>query len=225
MKRSNRSFPSLRLALLAALAFACLAPLPAAELHVRGLNWFANRKAEQRLKLLLGAQHGATLDAAALEDAALVLIGSLNDEGYLEPGLTVKFTGADGAAVAYPLDARIEHPLPRPLAVTEATLHITRGQRFALQDVTFTGLQALTAKDARAFFSDETMLIPLVSERIYSPGRLHRAMGNLEEALRQLGYAEVAVTLGTVAVNHDNGEVRARVIVEEGRRWVVDALH
>ena len=46
-------------------------------------------------------------------------------------------------------------------------------------------------KEARAFFVGEDTLIPLASERIYSPGRLQSAAGNLEEALRQQGYAEV----------------------------------
>ncbi|MDI1337119.1 MAG: BamA/TamA family outer membrane protein [Lacunisphaera sp.] len=210
--------------MLAGLLLAGLTPLPAAELHVKGLNWFKNRKAEQQLKLLLGAQHSATLDAAALEDAALVLIGSLNDEGYLEPGLTVEFAGPDGGPVTYPLDAQLDHPLPRPLAVAKATLRIVHGQRFALREVTFAGLRAMEEKEARTFFVGENLLIPLVSERIYSPGRLQSAMGNLEEALRQLGYAEAAVTPGTVAIDHAKGDVRAQILVQEGRRWLVGAL-
>ena len=70
--------------------------LPAAELHVRGLTWLGNRKAEQQLKLLLGERHEATLNAGALEDAALVLISALNDEGYLEPCLIVEVAPPDG---------------------------------------------------------------------------------------------------------------------------------
>ena len=87
--------------------------LPAAELHVRGLNWFGNRNAEQQLKLLLGEQPGATLDAGALENAALVLISALNDEGFLEPGLIVELPRPNGGVARYPLDAQLEHPLPR----------------------------------------------------------------------------------------------------------------
>jgi outer membrane protein insertion porin family len=214
----------LRRALFTVAALACTAVLPAAELHVRGLNWFANRKAEQQLKLLLGKQQGATLDAGALEDAALVLISALNDEGYLEPGLTVELTLPDGRAATYPLDARLEHPLPRPLEVTSATLHIKRGQRFTLREVTFSGLLAVKEKEARTFFLGEVLLIPLASERIYSPGRLKRAMNNLTEALRQLGYAEAEVTAGEVQIDPLTGKVRAAILVHEGRRWRVTAL-
>lgn len=224
MKRNNPIFFPLQRALLTAVVLACVALLPAAELHVRGLNWFANRKAEARLKLLLGEQGGATLNAGALEDAALVLISGLNNEGYLEPGLSVEVLLPDGRPAQYPLDARLEPPLPRPLAVTTATLRIERGRRYTLRDVTFMGLLALTEKEARAFFLGEVVLIPLVSERIYSPNRLKRAMDSLEETLRQQGYAEAEVTPGDVQIDRTNGDVHARIIVKEGRRWQVTAL-
>ena len=208
------------------LVMICLCALTssAADLHVRGLGWFGNRTAEQRLKLLLGEQRGATLDANGLEDAALVLISSISEEGYLEPTLTVQVTLADGRTEAYPLDATLEHSLPRPLNATTATLSMQRGQRFHLDAVSFTGLTAVTQKEARAFFIGEGLIIPLASERIYSPSRLQRALNNLEEALRQQGYAEAAVTLGAVPIDRATGKVRAEIKVQEGRKWRVTAL-
>lgn len=208
------------------LTCACLfsPQLSAAELHVRGLGWLGNRTAEQRLNLLLGEQHGETLDANALEDAALVLISSVNDEGYQEPALTVSVTLADGRTEDYPLDAQLQQSLPRPLNASAATLRLNRGKRFSLQEVTFTGLLALTEKEARAFFIGEGLLIPLASERIYSPGRLQRAQNNLEEALRQQGYAEATVTLEKLETDPATGKVHAAINVQEGRQWIVTAL-
>jgi len=205
-------------------AVLCALQLQAAELRVRGLGWFGNRKSEQRLKLLLGEVRGPTLDANAIEDAALVLISSVNDDGYLEPKLTAHITLKDGTTADYPLDATLEHSLPRPLEATAATLSLNRGKRFTLQEITFTGLLALTEKDARGFFVGEGLLIPLASERIYSPGRLQRAESNLEEALRQQGYAEAAVTTGNVQIDHATGKVRAEIKVHEGRLWKVTAV-
>jgi outer membrane protein insertion porin family len=209
------------------LAFAllvCAGALAGAELHVTGLGWLGNRTAEQRLKLLLGEQRGATLDANAIEDAALVLISSLNEQGYLEPLLTVETHLTDGREEKYPLDAKLEHPLPRPLTASAAMLHFERGRRFALREVSFSGLTTLTEKEAKTFFVGDALLIPLASERIYSPSRLQRALSNLEEALRQQGYAEAAVTLTDVQINHDTGVVHAAVKVQEGRLWLVHDL-
>ena len=202
----------------------CTTQIFAADLRVRGLGWFDNRAAGQKLKVLMGDKHTASLDANAIEDAALVLISSLNNQGYLEPTLTVEATLAGGQVVKYALDARLEPPLPRPLEASAATLHFKKGRQFTLKEITFSGLLAMKEKDARAFFVGENTLIPLASEKIYSPGRLQGAAENLEEALRQLGYAEAAVTADDAQIDRTNGEVRVRIVVQEGRRWVVNAL-
>jgi outer membrane protein assembly complex protein YaeT len=203
---------------------ACAARLAAADLHVRGLGWFDNRAAEQKLKLLRTSPAEALLDANAIEDAALVLVSELNGNGYLDPILTVDATLADGRVMRHALDARLDPPLPRPLVATAATLRIEKGRRFTLREVTFTGLLALTEKEAHAFFVGELSLIPLAAERIYSPGRLQGSAGNLEEALRQLGYADAVVMPGEPQLDRATGDVRVGIAVTEGRRWVVHAL-
>ncbi len=207
-----------------AAALAAAVHLAAADLQVRGLGWFDNRSAGQKLKLLLGEQLKATVDANALEDAALVLISMLNDDGYLEPILDVEVTLPDGHTEHHPLDAKLEHPLPRPLTAATAIIRIDRGQRFTLREVTIAGLRAITPKAAQTFFIGENQLIPLDAERIYSPGRLQGGVANLEETLRQQGYAEAAVTLDGVQIDHATGRVRARITVQEGRLWQVTAL-
>lgn len=222
MKKNNHRL-FLR-ALLGAAALACLAAGEAAELRVRGLGWFDNRAAGQKLKVLRGDTADRALDANVLEDASLILISSLNDEGYLEPTLTVEATLPDAQVVHYPLDARLDPPLPRPLTASAATLVVAKGRRFALREITFTGLLAITEKEARTFFVGENTLLPLISERIYSPGRLQSSMANLEEALRQLGFAEAEVTHGDVELNHETGAVHAKIIVQEGRKWMVNVL-
>jgi outer membrane protein insertion porin family len=220
----RNSPPWLRRTLLTFALLVGATQLGAVTLHVRGLGWFDNRAAEQKLKLLLGRQSGDTLDANAIEDAALVLISALNSEGYLEPGLTVDAVLADGSVAQYALDARLEPPLPRPLVASSATIQIEKGRRFTLHEVTLTGLLAMKEKEGRSFFVGENTLIPLGSERIYSPGRLQSSAGNLEEALRRLGYAEVEVVPGEVQIDHTTGDVRVEIAVMEGRRWVVGAL-
>jgi len=192
---------------------------------VKGLGWFDNRAAEQKLKLLLGGQHAATINANTIEDAALVLISALNGDGYLEPVLSVQLTMPDGRTEEHALNARLEPPLPRPLEASAATLHLAKGRRFTLREISFSGLLAMTEKEARTFFVGETALIPLAAERIYSPGRLQGSAGNLEEALRRLGHAEAEVTAEATQVDPATGDVHAKIVVQEGPRWIVTALH
>ncbi len=224
MRRNNLARSRFWRVLPVVVVLAGAAHVAAAELQVRGLGWFDNRSAGQKLKLLLGEQLKTTLDANALEDAALVLISMLNDDGYLEPTLTVEVTLPDGRTELHSLDAKLEHPLPRPLTAAAATFRIDHGRRFTLREVTIAGLRAITQKSAQAFFIGENLLIPLASERIYSPGRLQSSLANLEETLRQQGYAEAVVTLDGVQIDHVTGRVRARITVQEGRLWQVTAL-
>lgn len=221
MRKNNPPWRSLLLSLVAC---ACAGQMLAADLQVRGLGWFENRAAARKLKLLVGNRADTTLDANAIEDAALVLLSSLNTQGYLEPAVVVEAAFPDGRTARYPLDARLEPALPRPLTVSSAVLHLSKGRRFTFKEITFTGLHAMKEKEARAFFIGEDTLLPMASERIYSPGRLQSAAGNLEESLRQLGYAEVEVTPGEAQIDPATGDVRLAIAVEEGRRWLVQAL-
>ena len=198
--------------------------LSAAELHVRGLGWIGNRRAEQQLKLLLGDKSAGTLDASNLEDASLIVISRLTDDGYLEPVIRADITLTDGREVNYPLDAQLEHPLPRPLEASAVTLEVERGRRFTLDEISFTGLVALEPGAARAFFVGDSPLIHVASDRIYSPGRLQRSVGNLADTLRQQGYAQVVVTADEPQIDHSTGRVRVAISVTEGPRWVVRAL-
>lgn len=193
-------------------------------MRVRGLGWFDNRAASQKLKLLLGERTDATLDANAIEDAALVLISLLHEDGYLEPELVVEATLADGTVAQYPLDARLEPPLPRPLVATAATLRVDKGRRFVLREIKFTGLLAMKEKEARSFFVGDNTLIPLASERVYSPSRLESSAGNLEESLHQLGFAEATVIPEEAQVDSATGDVSVAIAVHEGPLWKVRDL-
>lgn len=212
---------------LALLAFALALPLAARaepRLEVRGLGWLGNREAERSLRLLLVAPPGAALAAGTIEDAALILLSQLNDDGYLTPRLTVRLRHEDGRETRHELDAELGEPLPRPLAAAEARLEVERGPRFLYQEINVTGLTALREDVARAFFVGESMLLPLAEERVYSPGRLARGLGNLREQLRQAGYTEAAVEAAELQVDRATGMVRLRVAVREGRPREVVAV-
>ena len=208
---------------LAFFALLC-ATADAAELHVRGVGPLGNRKLEQRLKLLLGEKADGPLDASNVEDASLVVVSKLTQDGYLEPIIHADITLTDGRKVSYPLDAHLTNPLPRPLAASAVTLQVERGKRFVITEVRFTGLFALKPKHARSFFIGDEPLIHLAAERVYSPSRLQRSVANLIETLHQQGYADATVVAETPEIDHVTGHVSVHVVVQEGRRWVVRSL-
>lgn len=195
-----------------------------AELRVKGLGWIQNREQRQTLKLLLGDQKGATIDANAIEDAALILYADLRERGYLEPQITAKVTRADGTTEDHPIDAKLEHPLPRPLTAKDVTLQVDEGRRYVLKQVTFEGLTALKEADARAFFMGESTLLPIASESAYSPARLSRSVGNLLETLRRRGYADARADAGEPQLDRATGDVRVAIKVNEGPAWIVERV-
>ncbi|WP_438480617.1 BamA/OMP85 family outer membrane protein [Oleiharenicola lentus] len=211
---------------MAALIFSTITAFAhASEISVSGLGFLGNRQAKNTLELLLGEQRDAALNASAIEDASLILFSELDMEGYQRPTVTALISTSDGQQISHELNARLDKPLPRPLAAEKVELQVARGQRYTLREVEFTGLTVLTEAEAREFFLGEGVLIALPATRIYAPGRLQRSLGNLQEELRQRGYADAKVSLvEDEAIDHEKGDVRVRVKIEEGLPWRVKSL-
>jgi outer membrane protein insertion porin family len=195
-----------------------------AQLHVEGLGLLADHTSRQTLILLLGKQRGATIDATAIEDAALILESTLVQQGYLEPAIQIVVRTGEGAATVYPFDPQLDHPLPRSIAATDVRFEVRRGRRFKVASVTFTGLTTLTAPKARAYFRGDGLLADFTAESAYSPDRLRRSIDNLMQTLRLRGYAEASVTAAEPKVNEATGAVALQVVVHEGALWRVVAL-
>ncbi|HWA08290.1 MAG TPA: BamA/TamA family outer membrane protein [Opitutaceae bacterium] len=195
-----------------------------AQLHVQGLGWWTNRELRQTLLRLLDGERRATLDANAIEDAAMIVFSDLTEVGYAEPRIEVEARLPDGTSATYTLDPRLDQPLPRPLTAAQVVLHVKPGRRFSVASVKFDGLTALSEDDARVYFRGENTLFVIGAERAYSPARVQRAVSNLLEELRRRGYAEAEVEADDVQIDHATGAVRIHVTVVEGAKWTVTAL-
>ncbi|HTL67320.1 MAG TPA: BamA/TamA family outer membrane protein [Lacunisphaera sp.] len=198
--------------------------LAGAEVSVRGAGPFADRNLRRTLDLLVEPKKRPTLDAGAIEDAALILVAELQNDGYLRPVVRVRVHRDSGATEDFSWDESLATLLPRPLAAPKVEFHLQPGVRYTVDDVAIQGLSALPEKQGKAYFRDESYLLPLASTRIYTPARFARAQSNLEEELKQRGYASARVQ-GTEAARDDHsGKVRVSVTVDEGPRWVVDRI-
>lgn len=199
--------------------------LPAAELRVEGMGPFGSRETTRSLQVLLGAQLAPeTIDAPAVEDAALILFHELQQDGYLDARVTAEVERADGTNTRHALTADLDEPLPRPLAARRVVLRVERGTRFLIREIVFRDLTTMSPEAARSFFTGETMLLPLAADRVYSPAGVRNAAGNLEAELRARGHADAAVTLEHEEIDRATGAVRLQVAVHEGPVWRVDAI-
>jgi len=224
-------FP-LALALAAAVAFRSAAgassPAPpaagSATLKVAGLGPLRDRELRRSLILLLGAQRGVTFDANAIEDAAVMLVSALGEEGYQKPVVEIDATLADGVVKRLVFDATMETPLPRPLAARTVEFRVKPGARWHVDSVEITGLTVLPVKTARRYFRTESMLFILAKTNAYSPSHVESAAGALLGELRQRGYANAVVHAYAAKVDEASGAVALRVEVTEGAHWHVAAV-
>jgi outer membrane protein assembly factor BamA len=236
MRPSNHGLRSGVFALVLALA-AGIAPCAAADksippsraaeeatLKVSGVGLLRDRELRRSLLLLLGNQRGPTFDANAIEDASVMLVSALGEEGYQRPVVEIQATLTDGTLKRHVFDASFETSLPRPLEVRMVEFRVTPGIRWYVDSVAFTGLRALPVKAARPFFRSEAMLFVLAKQNAYSPSHVENAAGKLLGELRRLGYAEAVVRVETTKIDELSGAVALLVAVEEGALWKVGAV-
>ena len=228
-RRRRRAAGLAALVLAAAVALAGASAPPSsptepATLRVSGVGLLRDRELRRSLILLLGAQRGSVLDASAIEDAAVMLVSALGEEGFQKPRVEIVATLVDGTVQSSAFDASLETPLPRPLVAQKVEFRVKPGARWHVAAVEITGLTALPVKTARTYFRAEAMLIVLARTNAYSPSHVESGASALLGELRQRGYADAAVQADAVTTDEASGAVSLHVAVTEGARWQVAAV-
>lgn len=195
-----------------------------AELSVRGLGWWDNREQRIALERVLGEERGPVMGASTVEDAVFIIVSALTREGFLEPAVKARLTLVDGRTDTFTFDSSLETLLPRSLKIKAVRFEVETGVRSVIDAVTFTGLAAIKENAARGYFRPSDVPLVGAEARAYSPGRLRRSEDDLQDALRQKGYAEVVVKASVVTENRRTGRVDVAVDVREGPRWIVKAV-
>ena len=228
MGRSSRLFFRWLAALLALLPGLCAGTAaetrePAAKIDVDGAGLLRDRELKAALKRLLDAGSKPTLDANAIEDAAVILSSALGEDGFQKPTIEIVVTLAEGTAKTFVFDPTFASPLPRPLAAREVKFKLKRGVRYHVDAVTFSGLTVLSTKQARAFFRSDATLIALARTNAYAPSRVTRAADAVLDELHQRGYVEAEVRAQKTA-DDKTGKVAVQVEVKEGPRWQISEV-
>lgn len=218
-------------ALLLGLLLAMLAPgLVAAEaktvpatFSVNGTGFLRDRELSQALKRLLRTELTTYWDSNTIEDAAVILVSALGEEGFQKPELRIIATLADGTELNRFFDPTFASPLPRPLQAKDVKFQLSPGVRSHIAQVQFTGLTAIPQRQARAFFRIDATLLATARTNAYSPGKLGRAIDGLLGELRQQGYVAAQVKAEKVELAAA-GALRLDVTVQEGQRWEVGSV-
>ncbi|OAM90907.1 outer membrane protein assembly factor [Termitidicoccus mucosus] len=198
------------------------APPPRARISVRGAGWWGNIQQVRTINQVLDAHRGPTVNANEIEDIAFLLLSYFVDDGYLRPKLDIRVTAPDGAKDSYSCDETFDLDLPRDLLAAEVRFEITRGRRYHLKHLSFTGLTALPESDARALFLPTTAWVGFSPP--YSVNTFKHSISALLDELRQRGHAQAAIDASGLLIDHSTGHVTAEIKITPGPIWKVRSI-
>src|SRR6185503_9818424 len=124
-----------------------------AKLKISGFGLLGNRDLKKTIRLMSGKKTPPEFyDANFVEDAALIIMSTLNREGYLAPHLSAALTLSDGQERSFEWDKDIDTILPGPLAVKQIRFRVRRGVRYYYRHFSIQGLKSLSQSQAQGFF-------------------------------------------------------------------------
>ncbi len=213
MRRARRLVSLFALAVLAGTVEAGVS------IRIEGVSWWKARELRETVRLLEPEDgFGATVDAAFMEDAVVLLQAALEREGFLASSGSVVAERGDEALGDFPWRTGGLPRPPRDLAADRVRFRLEPGVRYFLAALDFEGLRAVEERVARSYFLEEGLLLPSRSGRAFVPGAFARGLDNLREQLVRLGHADARVEADPPARDPATGAVEATVRVREGPR-------
>jgi len=196
-----------------------------ASFKISGYGPIGNRQLSRVVRMLQpGDRAPATYDPSFVEDAAVIIIGTVAHDGFLRPKLTAELTLEDGSRNVFEWTEPTRDPLPRPMAVKKVRFRIREGILYHYRTIKFEGLTVLAEKEALPYFVEKGLLVPLKRSRVYTPGNLRRSQNNLQDVLERRGYRDARVEISHLDENHQSGEVDVTVNVSEGNKFIVGSV-
>ena len=196
-----------------------------AELKISGYGFLGNRQLKKMLETLQPEKEKPDyFDANFIEDAALLLNSKVRRDGYLKPRLTAQVTLNNGKTSTFQWEEAEREPLPRPLNARKVHFKIFKGVLYHYASVQLEGLQTMRDKEARAFFVETGALVPLKSNRIYTPEKLKQGVSNLKETLERRGFESNSVEVASLQEDDHSGAVSVQIKVTEGPRSFVRSI-
>src|SRR5436190_344599 len=206
-------------------AFAAESKPKPAKIKISGYGVLGNLKLKRLVKVMQSEDLKKPLvDANFIENAGLIIISRMREDGFLNPTIIADITFEDGRRYAMRWHSTVDPPLPRPISARRVHFRVYEGQRFYFDRLTFTGLEAMSEKQARSFFIETDALIPLKASRIFTPGRLKRGLASLREFLERKGFQDARAEAGDIRQEDKTGAVNVRVDVTQGPLYLVRSV-
>ncbi len=193
-----------------------------AKMTISGYGLIGDLDLKRMLKSLeVRGNKRAVYNANDIEDAALILFSRVKQDGYLRPEMQATITLIDGRKQQYEWRDTVDPPLPRPTRARKVEFKIREGVLYHYRNVSIEGIHAVTQKEARGFFVERGVLLPLKSSKVFTPQKLHRGLSSLLEILERRGYESAEIAKTNIVQNDRSGDVDVTVLVNEGPKSLV----
>lgn len=194
----------------------------AAEMKVRGYGFLGNRALMRTLEMIRDPDAPpAFFTATQIEDAAMLLLAQIQQDGYLQPEVEAEVTTPDEETRSFVWDESLMTELPRPMRATEVEFRVREGVLYHYESIEFEGLTVIEEEEAREFFVSTGFLIDTKQSRVFTPAGLESGLGSIREILIRRGYQRASVVASQVERDDETGEVRVSVSVTEGPRSII----
>ena len=188
-----------------------------------GLGFFEGRKLSRQLDFVLG-EGKEMLSPSEVEDAALVLVSYLQGQGYLGSRVEVELVDEAGNESSAVWDQDLNVFLPRGVNYREARFRMQRGPLFFYDELGLSGNARLGDDEVEAFFYSKPMLLQGERSKVYTPGGLRSAAGNLAAHYASLGFLDARVEAQESKREMDTGAIVASTRIVEGPLYRVEAI-
>ncbi len=187
------------------------------KIDVSGFGILGNRALKRTLELVSDPENPpAFFTATQIEDAALLLLAQVREEGYLRPRVEARLTLDGGETANFSWTNAGFTELPRPMRAVEVHFVVHRGERFFFEEITFYGLTVIDEETARSYFVATGYLIETRRARLFTPSRLEGGMNSIRDVLISRGYESAIVLARELEQDAETGAVRVAILVDEG---------
>ena len=196
-----------------------------AKIKISGYGVLGNLKLKRLVRVMQSEDlKKPFVDANFIENAGLIIMSRVREDGFLNPTIIADIILEDGRRHMMRWQGTIDPSLPRPLSAKRVNFKVFEGRRFYFDQLTFTGLEAISEKQARSFFVETDALIPIKASRIFTVSRLKRGLASIREFLERKGFQDARAEAGDIRQDDKTGAVNVRVDIHHGPLYRVRSV-
>jgi outer membrane protein insertion porin family len=197
------------------------------KMTIDGTGFFKDRILQKQLEAIF-ENRDTFYDPADIEDAALIIISEIQNDGHLEAKVAATITTETGELSTAEWDKRLNVFLPKEIKAVRVEFKVTPGPLFYYNTLTLEGSTVLSFKTVESFFYSEPFFFSGETSKVFTQPDMTKGTQNLQSHLKNLGYQSAKATAEVANMDTNTGATDVRILISQGPMYhlkeiVVDA--